>query len=251
MSFLRMLVNSKADAGSKICVGLDFAGHGSRPTHTLDKVTKILETIETLSPHCCAFKTNRQYILDLSLSQIQQITAAVHTHSRPIIIDHKISDIGATNDQALYHFKREGFDAFTYSPFPGNIQEICEKARTVRLATFVLVLMSNPEAIWMKLWTQNDLPLYQYHGRLTNLYGDGAVVGATGHVGETELEILSQELIDKVVLAPGIGKQGGALSTLLKYFNEDVIFNIGRGIIYHKDPLTALDNYNNQINKFE
>lgn len=250
-----MLINSKAEFGSKICVGLDFAGYGSRPTHTLgkheDKVTKILETIETLSPYCCAFKINRQYILDLSLPQIQQITTAVHTYSRPIIIDHKISDIGATNDQALYYFKREGFDAFTYSPFPGNIQEICDKARSVDLATFVLVLMSNPEAIWMSQWTHNGLPLYQYHARLTNLNGDGAVVGATGHVGETELEILSQELTNKVILAPGIGTQGGALPKLLKYFNEDVIFNIGRGIIYHKDPLTALDAYNNQINKFQ
>jgi orotidine-5'-phosphate decarboxylase len=254
MKFMRLLSNAKDETGSKICVGLDFASYGSRSSHTLrkheDKTKRALETIETLSPYCCAFKINRQYILDLQLDQIQHITDAVHQNGRSIIIDHKISDIGATNDQALYHFTLEGFNAFTYSPYPGNVQEICEKARSMGLATFVLVLMSNPEAVWMTEFSKDGLPLYQHYGRLTNMFGDGAVIGATGHVGEVELKILSQELSNKAILAPGIGTQGGGLPNLLKYFNDDVIFNIGRGIIYHRDPLAIIKSYNKQINGF-
>ncbi|MFW9777519.1 MAG: orotidine 5'-phosphate decarboxylase [Candidatus Heimdallarchaeota archaeon] len=255
MNFLRLLSTAKADSGSKICVGLDFANYGSRSTQTLaknqDKVTKILQTIEELSSYCCAFKINRQYILDLYLDQIQQITYTIHERNRPIIIDHKVSDIGFTNDQALYHFSQEGFDAFTYSPFPGNVKEICDKAKRRGLATFVLVLMSNPEAAWMTQWSKGCVPLYQHLARLTNLYAEGAVVGATGHVGDSELKILSQELSDKVILAPGIGQQGGGLSQLLKYFREEVVFNIGRGIIYQKNPLAKLKEYNMEIGKLD
>ncbi|MFW9855561.1 MAG: orotidine 5'-phosphate decarboxylase [Candidatus Thorarchaeota archaeon] len=255
MDFLRLLSTAKAESGSRVCVGLDFASYGSRSTQTLaknqNKVTKILETVEELSSYCCAFKINRQYILELNLDQIKQITNAVHEKNRPIIIDHKISDIGITNDQALYHFSQEGFDAFTYSPFPGNVKEICDKAKRRGLATFVLVLMSNPEAVWMTQWSKDNLSLYQFFGRLTNQYAEGAVVGATGHVGDPELKILSKELSNKVILSPGIGQQGGGLSQLLKYFKEDVIFNIGRGIIYQEDPLAKLKDYNIEIDNLD
>ncbi|UCE12278.1 MAG: orotidine 5'-phosphate decarboxylase, partial [Candidatus Heimdallarchaeota archaeon] len=128
MNFFHLLSNAKRETGSRICVGLDLAAYGSRNQNTLkkdeSKVEVSLDLVETLSPFCCAFKINRQYILDLSLSDIQKITTRAHECKRPVIIDHKISDIGSSNDQALLHFNQEGFDAFTASPFPGNIEEI-------------------------------------------------------------------------------------------------------------------------------
>ncbi|UCG03673.1 MAG: orotidine 5'-phosphate decarboxylase [Candidatus Heimdallarchaeota archaeon] len=251
MSFLKLLSASKEESRSNVCIGLDLAVYGSRKEKTLqideEKTEVILNLIDSLYPYCCSFKVNRQYILDLSVAQIQNITAKAHEYNRPIIVDHKISDIGPSNEQMLYHCKQEGFDAFTASPFPGNVKEICTLSHSFGLSSLILVLMSNPEAEWMKRTTLNGIPLYKYLARLTNKYAQGAVVGAAGHVGMKELKIIAEEISGKVILSPGVGAQGGEVKNLLTAFKDDVIFNIGRGIIYHKNPVEEIKKYNKSI----
>ncbi|MFX0122666.1 MAG: orotidine 5'-phosphate decarboxylase / HUMPS family protein [Candidatus Hodarchaeota archaeon] len=251
MSFPKLLLDSKEDSRSNICIGLDLAAHESRKEKTLqiheEKTEVILNLIDRLNPYCCSFKINRQYILDLSLAQIQRITARAHRYGRPIIIDHKISDIKASNEQMLYHCKQEGFDAFTASPFPGNVEEICTLSNLYGLSPIILVLMSNPEAEWMKYSTLNGIPLYQYFARLTNKYADGAVVGATGHVGMKELKTIAEEISGKVILSPGVGAQGGEIEKLLIVFKDNVIFNIGRAIIYHHNPVEEIIKFNKTV----
>ncbi|MFX1504828.1 MAG: orotidine 5'-phosphate decarboxylase [Promethearchaeota archaeon] len=251
MSFIKLLSASKEESRSKICVGLDLAEYGSRKERTLqkneEKAEVIHNLIDSLSPFCCCFKVNRQYILDLSLVQIKGITAKAHEYNRPIIVDHKISDIGSTNEQMLYHCKREGFDAFTASPFPGNVEEICTLSDSFGLSPLILVLMSNPEAEWMKKTTFTGIPLYQYFARLTNKYAQGAVVGATGHIGMKELKTIADEISGKVILSPGVGAQGGEIDRLLTAFEDDVIFNIGRAIIYQKNPVEKMKKFNQSI----
>ncbi len=251
MSFSKLLVASKEESRSNICIGLDLATHGSRKEKTLqideEKTEVILNLIDSLNPFCCSFKVNRQYILDLSLAQTQRITAKAHEHNRPMIVDHKISDIGASNEQMLYRCKQEGFDAFTASPFPGNVEEICALSHSCGLTSIILVLMSNPEAEWMKYSILNGIPLYQYFARLTNKYADGAVVGATGHVGMKELKTIAEEISGKVILSPGVGAQGGEIEKLLTAFKDDVIFNIGRAIIYHNNPVEEIKKFNKSV----
>ncbi|MHA1167913.1 MAG: orotidine 5'-phosphate decarboxylase [Candidatus Hodarchaeales archaeon] len=247
------LEKSKEETGSNICVGLDLAVHGSRRLNTLkkneDKLDVISNLIDDLSQYCCSFKINRQYILDLSLSDIQQLNNRARERGRPVIIDHKISDIGSTNDQALYNFKLEGFDAFTASPFPGNVREICEQGHNHGLAVIVLVLMSNPEAEYMKKCQIDGIPMYRHFARLTNDHADGAVVGSTGHVKIEDLVAISEEIHDKVILSPGIGAQGGKMVDLIQIFGNDVIFNVSRGIVYARDPVQELKRLNNIARK--
>ncbi len=251
MSFSKLLIASKEESGSNICVGLDLAAYNSRKGQTLqiteEKADVILNLIDRLNPYCCSFKINRQYILDLSLSQIQMITSKAHDYNRPIIIDHKISDIGASNEQMLYHCKQEGFDAFTASPFPGNVKEICDLSHSYGLSSIVLVLMSNPEAEWMKKSFLDGLPLFQHFAKLANKYADGAVVGSTGYIGMKELKIIAKEISGKFILSPGLGAQGGEIEKLLIVFKEDVIFNVGRAIIYNKNPIEVIKKYNNSV----
>ncbi len=251
MSFSKLLLASKEESESNICVGLDLASYKSRKEQTLQisekKADVILNLIDSLSPYCCSFKVNRQYILDLSLSQIQMITSKAHDCNRPVIIDHKISDIGASNVQMLYHCKQEGFDAFTASPFPGNVKEICDISHSYGLSSIILVLMSNPEAEWMKKSFLDGLPLFQHFAKLTNKYADGAVVGSTGYIGMKELKIIAEEISGKFILSPGLGAQGGEIEKLLIVFKEDVIFNVGRAIIYHKNPVEVIKKYNNSV----
>lgn len=254
MNFLQRLKQSKEESSSKICVGLDLATFGTRDKNFMDKdqdkTTTLLSLIDNLYPHCCAFKINRQYILDLTLDEIKQVTAKSHEVHRPIIIDHKLSDIGSTNEQAIFHFTKEGFDGFTASPFPGNIEEICETSHNHNLAVIILILMSNPEAKWMKDCTISSIPIYQYNCRLANKYADGIVVGTTGHVTNHDLKIIRKEVSNKVILSPGIGAQGGDLELILTLFEEDVIFNISRGVIYQESPIDALKAYNRQVQEF-
>ena len=253
MQFLDLLNESKEESKSQVCVGLDLATFGTREQYTLDKeqdkVAVLLSLIENLHSHCCSFKINRQYILDLTSSEIQQITQSSHDHGRPIIIDHKLSDIGSTNQQALQHFAKEGFDAFTASPFPGNVQELCETAHNSDLAVILLILMSNPEAIWMKEAYIMKVPVFQFNASLANEFADGVVIGATGHVTTEDLHTIRSEISGKVVLAPGVGAQGGDVKSLLNIFQNDVIFNVGRGIIYQGNPLKALQSYNELVRR--
>lgn len=253
MTFNALLQFSKKKSNSRICVGLDLATYGSRESNTLkkeqNKLEIIINLINNLAPECCAFKINRQYILDLSIEEIQLITESAHKFKKPIIIDHKLSDIGSTNEQAIYRFSQEGFDGFTASPYPGNIQEIAQMGHSAMLASFFLVLMSNPEAIWVKNAYLDGLAIFQYIARLADKFADGVVIGTTGHITEKDLQLLKYELHNKVILAPGIGAQGGNMKILLDLFEEDVIFNVGRSIIYDRDPLTKLRKFNIEVSE--
>jgi len=252
MDFIKSLKKAQQESGSKICVGLDLASHGTRTEYTLgqdeEKLKSILRLIKELSDQCCCFKINRQYILDLTLSDIQKVTSLAHELGRPVIVDHKITDIGSTNAQAINHFYLEGFDAFTASPFAGNVEEICNTGHKYGLASFMLVLMSNPEAEWMKKAVINEIPFYRFNAQKANEFADGIVVGATGHVTTIELEIINKELSNnKIILAPGIGAQGGDAKSLLQVFGDSLIFNIGRAIIYSKNPRKEIVKYNRLI----
>ena len=253
MRFFDLLQKSKEESESLICIGLDLAAFGTREQYTIgkeqDKVSVAVDLIENLHSQCCAFKINRQYILDLSISEIKQISQSSHDHGRPIIVDHKLSDIGSTNQQAIQHIAMEGFDAFTGSPFPGNVKELCETSHNYDISVIVLVLMSNKEAVWMKEASIKKIPIFQYNAHLANNYADGIVIGTTGHVSKEDLLIIKSEITGKVVLAPGIGTQGGEVKELLEIFQREVLFNVGRGIIYQKEPLKSLQMYNEIIKR--
>jgi orotidine-5'-phosphate decarboxylase len=252
LNFLKLLKNAKKNSNSDICVGLDVAAYGTRNRFTISKekrkIKVIISLIEQLSPYCCCFKANRQYLLDLPRVEIQEMTNKAHELIRPIIIDHKLSDIGSTNEQAIISISQEGFDCFIFSPFPGNIKETTEFGHKLNLSSIMLVLMSNPEAIWMKNALINKIPFYKYYAKLANENADGAVVGATNHVGNQELESIARLIPNKTILVPGIGAQGGEIEKIIRYFGNNALINIGRSIIYQKDPIDALKNYNKEIN---
>ena len=71
-------------------------------------------------------------------------------------------------------------------------------------------------------------------GEVARFGGDGVVVGATNNEREM-IEI--REIIgnEKIILIPGIGKQGGDLETV-KAAGENILVNVGRDIIYADDP---------------
>jgi orotidine 5'-phosphate decarboxylase subfamily 2 len=228
---------------SNLCVGLD-----PRPKQVpMDSIFEFcIDIVEKTSDSCFCYKPNTQYILPLKFSEVKDLNEFIHEKGCLSISDHKLSDIGSTNEAALYWLSRMGFDAVTYSPFPGNIEETIKKAESYNLGVITLTLMSNSEAdFFMKSIVQGK-PGYEWICEQVAAYnGLGAVVGATCNV--EDIKKIHSLLKDQVILSPGVGAQGGGLD-IVRIFRERTIVNVSRDIITHEDPGKRAHFYQQFIN---
>jgi len=81
------------------------------------------------SDYAAAFKPNSQFVLfSLRVRELRELTREIRSHDCISILDHKLSDIGFSNDAAIQNIRASGFDAFTASPYPGNIKETSDLA---------------------------------------------------------------------------------------------------------------------------
>lgn len=69
---------------------------------------------------------------------LRELTKKIHEEGVLAILDHKLSDIGSTNESALFWISDMGFNAFTFSPFAGNIQTTVDTAHNRDLGVIVL-----------------------------------------------------------------------------------------------------------------
>ena len=236
-----------------LCVGLDPALPSQRERDVMpidDRIEFMRNIIKDVAPYTAVIKMNRQYLLGLSTDELKKLNVLIHQNDMLSIIDHKLGDIGSSNASALFWFKEEGFDAFTFSPFAGNIQETVNRAHEMKLGVIVLTLMSNPEAVLQKEFAIKEKPLYLFIAeecKKTN--ADGVVIGATGHVTGEEIKQIRQAVGDNTIaLVPGVGRQGGDAKTILHYFGAKTMVNVGRAIIYADNPREKARNYKNLFN---
>lgn len=269
MNFLEKFLKVTDEKNSIQCVGLD---------PTIEKLNRLgykikdpvedapdayvnfcIDRVEQTYHHACTYKPNRQFILPLSIKQVRKINAAVHDASCLSVIDHKLSDIGKTNQEGLFWIKQEGFDALTCSPFAGNIDEAVKMAHELELGIIMLCLMSNPEAIlFMKGRFVVDVD-----GRKQEVFGyeeiakraaqaraDGVVIGATGHITVDDLITINRYLgPDMVKLVPGVGTQGGDEKKIITHGGKKVMINVGSAIIFKEDPGAEAAMWNARFNK--
>jgi orotidine-5'-phosphate decarboxylase len=201
-----------------------------------------LDIIEQVGDYCCSIKPNTQYYLGHT-NILAEIAKKIHKEGMLAILDHKLGDIGSTNGSALYWIKEMGFDAFTFSPFAGNIQKTVEKAHENSLGVIVLTLMSNPEAEKMMIGTTVDGQPYYLHTAKTvkEAGADGCVVGLTCFIQEA--------VGDRVVfLLQGLGPQGGQANKI-RYVHNPLV-SLGRAVIYSDDPRKAVKGYNEILKKY-
>ncbi|MHA2031179.1 MAG: orotidine 5'-phosphate decarboxylase / HUMPS family protein [Candidatus Kariarchaeaceae archaeon] len=225
---------SKIDENrSQLCVGLDFREG--------DKLQLAKQVIDETAEYAVAYKPNRQFWLGCNLSEMQELTRYIKKYNCVSIIDHKLSDIGSSSIEALKYSKKEGFDLITISPYPGNFEEMCKASKEIRIGLIVLIMMSNPQAKWML-----TSPYLEW-AEIADKYRTGIVIGTTNHVTNDVIESISNVYNSGIVLAPGLGAQGGRVDTLLKYFDKNILFNVSRGIIYAENYSLAARNYHNQI----
>ena len=209
-----------------------------------------LDIIDQLSDHSCSIKPNTQYFLGYTCI-LKKITKKIHNEGMLAILDQKLSDIGSSNGSAIYWIKKMGFDAFTFSPFAGNLEKTVKKAHKNNLGVIVLTLMSNPEAKKMMIDTIfRNQPYYLHTAKsVKETQADGCVVGVTCFVEDEYIKNIQEEVGDKkIFLLQGIGPQGGQANKI-RYVKNPLI-SLGRTIIYSKDPRNEIKKYNQIFKKY-
>ncbi|MCX6778019.1 MAG: orotidine 5'-phosphate decarboxylase [Candidatus Micrarchaeota archaeon] len=191
-----------------------------------------------------------QYVMPLSLDDYKKINSAAHAAGLISILDNKLGDIGASNEAGIYWAAQAGFDALTFSPFAGNIEETTGFAHDKNLGIIVLTLMSNPEAkYFMRDNAIGGKKGYEWIAHEIGRCGsDGAVVGATNKDTDAIAQIRKAIGQEKVILIPGVGAQGGDLKSTHSAFGRNILVNVGRAVLYAKNPGTAAKEYNEMLN---
>ena len=268
MSFLDKYQKAKSEKNSILCVGLDpippnlgnYIGEPSIPSKFFVGATIeegvfnfCIELIDDVKDCCSAIKPNTQHLLfTLSNDKIKEINRIIHSEGLISILDHKLGDIGSTNSSALFWIKELGFDALTFSPFAGNIENTVQAAHDVDLGLIVLTLMSNKESITTQKNTKyENTPVFKQIAKDVGLANaDGCVVGATGHITVENIKDIRNIVgEDKIFLCPGVGAQGGDINNIIEYGGENILINVGRSIIYSDNPKREANEFNKAFNK--
>lgn len=235
-NFIDKLLNASRSNRSLLCVGLD-------PDPELMPNVKPLEfnqaIIDATCNTVCAYKLNLAFYEVMGakgLTMLSKTIAHIPDHI-PVIGDAKRGDIG--NSARFYAkalFTTLGFDAATVSPFLGydSVEPfISYKDKGV----FVLGLTSNLGAAeFQKILCAGTFmyDLVAQKAKQWNIHGNVGVVVGANYVGE--MRRIRSVCFDMPLLIPGVGAQGGTLSSAVKYGadakGENAIITISRQIIY-------------------
>lgn len=200
------------------------------------------KTIRAVEQHVCAVKMNFHFILPLSTTEISRINKLIHSCGLQTIADIKLNDIENTNEVAVDHLTRMGFDAVIANPFigKGGLAALVHKAHKLDAGVIALVYMSHPGAKEGFGLEVGGRGLYRiFLERAANAGADGMVVGAT------QLDILREVAEQLPVYSPGVGAQGGDAEQAIKNGADYLI--IGRLIVEAKQPAKAAKEIQNKI----
>jgi len=236
MEFIEKLLNASRKNESWLCIGLD-PDPELMPGADVLRFNKAI--IEATSDLVCAYKPNLAFYEALGAEgpTILEKTVGHVPDDIPVIGDAKRGDIGSTaRAYARALFSVLGFDAATVNPYLGH--DSLEPFISYRdKGVFILCRTSNRGAADFQDLTTGGLPLYQavaLKAREWNTYGNvGLVIGATY---PEELKKVRSACPEMPLLIPGIGTQGGDLSSAVSYGmdaeGEKAIINVSRQILY-------------------
>ena len=227
---------------SFLCVGLDPATDSMRdkyvvPPKLIERYGVVeglrrfcVEFVEAVSPYTPIIKPNAQFLVyPLGFEEMKEIVDAIHEGGCLALLDAKLSDIGSTMEAGLHWISELGFDAVTFSPFPGyenGVDAVYRWADKGDKGIFALCRMSNPGTNDYQSRMMDGEPFYQRLARDAFDHGsNGFVVGCTA---PEELSIVREMIGDeRLILAPGLGPQGGDPLAALRFGAN----NVGEGLL--------------------
>ena len=241
---------------SFLCVGVDPATADMRDKFTIpmDFIKErgeagalkefCLNTIEAVTPFAPIIKPNAQFLVyALGYDGLSEIVDKIHEGNSLALLDIKLSDIGSTIDAGLYWIDRLGFDAVTFSPFPGyenGVDAVYRWSEEKQKGIFALCRMSNPGTHDYQSRVMEGEKFYKRLARDAFEHGsNGYVVGCTASEELREIrEIIGEETL---ILSPGLGAQGGDPEVALRYGTnrdgEGLIVSSSRGINFAFEAL--------------
>jgi orotidine-5'-phosphate decarboxylase len=187
-------------------------------------------------------------VLPLGLyDRVTKLVDDVHEHEIPAIMDAKINDIGHTNEFIASQYFSAGFDAIIANPFSGfkdGLEPVFRIAKAKQRGVLLLVHMSHSgasEGYGQTVVDEKGERKAQFEvfaQRAVEWRADGAIVGATF---PDTIKRVRRILGDGIpIFSPGVGIQGGSLSTALAAGANYAI--VGRSIYESDDPAKAAAN---------
>ena len=225
---------------SLLCIGLD-------PDPDLMPVKDVFDfnrsIIDATADLVCCYKPNLAFYEALGipgLESLQKTIEYIPPHI-PIIGDAKRGDIGSTAQAyAKALFDKWDFDAATVNPYLGKdaLDPFLEYSDR---GILILCHTSNPSATdFQELKTTGGSEQYLLYERVALKANEwnankniGLIVGATY---PSQMKSVREICPDMLILAPGIGTQGGELESTIHFGmradGEGIIINVSRTILY-------------------
>ncbi len=252
MHFWQRLAASARERRSLLCVGLDpvverLPEAFSRPGRSITGNLLAWNThiIEETAEWAAAYKPNLGFYLAHGVDGLRLLedTLARIPSGRPVILDAKFGDIGATAEgYAQFCFGTLGVGAVTLNPYLGR-DGLAPFLDWPGKGCFVLAHSSNPDGQAFQGRSLDGEPLFIQVAQTARAWGpnSGLVVGATD---PRSLRQVRAAVPDLWFLAPGIGTQGGALEESLAagWISRDVpgvLFNASSSLAQAREPAEA------------
>jgi orotidine 5'-phosphate decarboxylase subfamily 2 len=246
MSGFNKLAKSISDTGSHLCVGLDPAD---------GDVDRMRYIIKETHGYACAYKMNLAFYLGQDLEEVVDLFKW-DMGDRPLILDAKWGDIENTADKyAYYAFITLNVDGVTINPYMGS-DSIKAFSKYSDKFMFSLAYTSNPSSSIQRKMLDNGLDIGEeyateaYHCGIDN--NVGLVAGANPY--KSYIHNVRREFPDAWILVPGVGPQGGVLSTAVKGASsgsDRFIINAGRSILEAASPRDMAMSYRDLINSYK
>ena len=252
-SFIEKYEEVVKTKNSILCVSLDPALPIQRMRQVIpddDRLEFMKRIIADVAPYTSVIKMNRQYLIGLTADEIKQLNIMIHQKGMISIIDHKLGDIGSSNSSAIFWFKEEGFDAFTFNPYGGNIEEATRMAHEKKLGIIVLTLMSNPQAVIQKLLNIYENPFYIHVAEICKVAkSDGCMIGAANHIQITDIAKIKQAIGNRAIgLVPIMGSNKESAISAILHFGDKALISVGGAILYSDNPASKARFYQEQFN---
>lgn len=262
---------------SILCAGVDPAEYimgrsekGSGLPSGIKKRDWVLNYLESVAPYIAAFKPNLRYFKGEEDNELlKELGLFAQDKGLVYIQDSKEADIGETNDAGIFNAALTGAHAVTLAPFAGNMKEAASQGKDRGIGIITMGLMSSPDYSKVKnMWVDisDDIDNYEVkdiqaidgkpHARFyikqvrdANRFGlAGIVLGApssANHITEQEVERVKYYSGNSLLkLVPGIGKQGGEVTMLAKYFKtNELIANVGRALMFPNGAYSDIDDW--------